>query len=84
MAVVCTPASLSAAAECYSCALTHRQEEAAQTYLLAQIAVAVGALTAAQVTPAALAAASECIDCALTPKLMQAVQVYLLCTISGT
>lgn len=83
MAITCTPEAISAAAECYSCSLDHRQKEAAQVYLLAQIAVAVGALTAAQITPAALSAASTCFDCGPDARQLQAMMVYLLCQIQA-
>ena len=72
MATNCTPSSLLAAAECFDCALTHKQLLASLVYVLCQI-------NGMSCTPASLSKAAECFRCALTEKQLIASLVYLVC-----
>jgi hypothetical protein len=77
MAINCDPSSLAAAANCFSCVVPPGDQIALQTYLLAQIALNLGAVTSAD--PSTLANAATGFMQTIPPGMQLAVQSYLLC-----
>lgn len=77
--LTCTPQALAAAAGCFDC-LTQKQHLDVQTYLLAQIALASGAITNAD--PKALVNAANAFR-PLNVDDSEAVQIFLLCKLAN-
>lgn len=79
MALNCDPSSLANAATCFSCDIPIGEQAAVQSYLLAQIALNLGAISSAD--PSTLANAARCFMSCGADTL--AVQNYLLCLINN-
>lgn len=79
MAVTCDPNTLPNDARCFASCIPPGDHAAVQTYLLAQIALALGAVTSAE--PSALANAARCFNECIGNQM--SVQNYLLCQIAN-
>jgi hypothetical protein len=79
MAINCDPSALANAASCFSCNIPPGDHLAVETYLLAQIALNLGAISNAD--PATLANDARCFESCIPPGLQLAVQNFLLCTL---
>jgi hypothetical protein len=77
MAIDCDPSSLAAAANCFSCNIPPGDQLAVETFLLAQIALNLGAISSAD--PSSLANAARSFMQTIPIGEQIAVQNYLLC-----
>lgn len=79
MAIVCDPATVVKAANCFQC-VPHPMQKPTELYLLAQIAHALNA--AVSTDPATLVKAANCFQC-IDKRMREPVEEYLLCQIAA-